>query len=139
MTSQSDGSTRVLFAGEATGSVLRFDAPISFWGGIDPTDSTVTLAGHPQLGESIAKKILVIPELVGSSSSSAIMLELLHRKQAPAGLILGNTDAILPIGVLVASEMDWPTIPVIRVNNPPYQTGEQVSISSDGVVSKIAP
>jgi len=130
--------TDVLFAGEAAGIVMRLDAPISFWGGIDPVTAKVTLAGHPQHGDSIANKILVIPQLVGSSSSSAIMLELLHVQQAPAGLILGNADAILPIGVLVANEMDWPTIPVVRLDDPPFMTGEQLRISSVGVVSKIA-
>jgi len=129
--------TTILFPGDAVGSVMRLDAPISFWGGIDPVTAKVTLAGHPQSGESIANKILVIPELVGSSSSSAIMLELLHVQQAPAGLILGNTDAILPIGVLVAHEMNWPTIPVVQVQNPPFQTDDYLQIASDGVVSKI--
>mgnify|MGYP002700811375 CR=1 FL=1 len=46
MTWQSD----VLFEGTATGEVLRFDAPISFWGGVNPVTSEVTLAGHPQRG-----------------------------------------------------------------------------------------
>lgn len=130
--------SEVLFAGNASGTVMRLCAPISFWGGIDPGSAQVTLAGHPQIGESIADKILVIPELVGSSSSSAIMLELLHVNQAPAGLILGNTDAILPIGVLVANEMGWPTIPVIRMKNPPFNTGDQLTIFGDGAVSKIS-
>lgn len=129
--------SEVLFAGSASGTVLRFDAPISFWGGIDPATATVTLAGHPQHGQCIAGKMLVVPELVGSSSSSAVMLELLHTDNAPLALILGNTDAILPIGVLISSEMDWPTIPVVSLPAPPFTSGEMIEICRDGKINLI--
>ena len=69
----------VLFEGEASGEVLRLESPISFWGGVDPKTSKIVLAGHPQNGELIENKILVIPALVGSSSSSAVMLELIYK------------------------------------------------------------
>ncbi len=128
---------KVLFAGEAQGVAMRFDAPISFWGGIDPANSTVTLAGHPQFGEAIAGKILIIPKLVGSSSSSAVMLELLHADCAPKALVLGNTDAILPIGVLVANEMGWPTIPVVQLENPPFSTGDLLQVTRNGSIEQL--
>ena len=129
--------TEVLFPGEATGEVLRLEAPISFWGGVDPTTSQIVLAGHPQRGLSIAGKILVIPELIGSSSSSAIALELLYRGIAPKALILGNGDAILPIGVLVASQMGWETCPVVKLPNPPFNSGEAIGIQADGSIYKL--
>ena len=128
--------TEVLFPGEATGEVLRLDAPISFWGGVDPTTAEIVLAGHPQRGISITGKILVIPELIGSSSSSAIALELLYRGIAPKALILGNGDAILPIGVIIASQMDWETCPVVKLPNPPFNSGEEISIQTDGSIHK---
>lgn len=126
----------VLFEGEAQGEVLRFDAPISFWGGVNPVTSEVTLAGHPQRGQTIAGKMLVIPHLIGSSSSSAVILELFYTKMAPKALILGGRDAILPVGVVVARQMDWPTIPVVLLPEPPFQTGETISISPDGHVER---
>ncbi len=131
--------SKVLFAGTAKGSVLRFDKPISFWGGINPVTSAVTLAGHPQHGATIADKILVIPSLIGSSSSSAIILELFYKKMAPKALILGNRDAILPVGVVVAKQMDWPTIPVVVLADPPFQTGEALNIDENGMISEFQP
>ena len=94
----------VLFQDTAQGEVLRFDAPISFWGGVNPVTSEVTLAGHPQRGQAIKDKILVLPQLIGSSSSSAVILELFYKGVAPKALILGGRDAILPVGVVVARQ-----------------------------------
>ncbi len=124
----------VLFEGQADGTAMRFDAPISFWGGVDPVSSDVTMAGHPQLGQKVAGRILVIPQLIGSSSSSAVMLELLHVGKAPRALILGGRDAILPVGVLVARQMGWPTVPVVALSNPPFQTGDGLRIYVDGTI-----
>lgn len=124
----------VLLAGTAQAEVLRLEAPISFWGGIDPSTSQVILAGHPQLGQAIAGKVLVIPQLIGSSSSSAVMLELAYAGLAPAALILGARDAILPIGVIVAGQMGWATLPVLVMPDAPFRTGEGLVVDDLGII-----
>ena len=124
---------RVLVAGEATGTVLRLAAPISFWGGVDPATGRITDPRHPDHGASITGHILVLPATIGSSSSSAIMLELLANGHGPAALILGHADAILVLGVLVADEMGHGTIPVLE-GATDLATGQQVAISADGRV-----
>ncbi len=128
---------QVLIEGAARGAVLRLDAPISFWGGIDPATSHVTLAGHPQHGQAIAGTMLVIPQMIGSSSSSAVLLELLHEALAPRALILGGRDAILPVGVIVARQMGWPTIPVVVLPDAPFATGQSLSITKDGTIEAL--
>ncbi|MEM7259336.1 MAG: DUF126 domain-containing protein [Pseudomonadota bacterium] len=125
----------VLFKGSARAEVLRLDQPISFWGGVDPVTSEIVLAGHPQQGQRIENKILVIPRLVGSSSSSAVMLELIYKNLAPAALLLGSRDAILPMGVLVAQQMQWKTLPVLVMNELPFTTGTLLQINADGVIN----
>lgn len=120
--------------GVAQGRVLRLEAPISFWGGIDPQTSRVTLSGHPQLGVSIADRILVVPQLVGSSSSSAVLLELIYQGRAPCALILGARDAILPVGVLVAEQMGWRTLPVLLLPEASFETGQMLRIERGGLI-----
>lgn len=124
----------VLFEGVANGEVLKLEAPISFWGGVDPKTSQIIMAGHPQQGQLIENKILVIPQLVGSSSSSAVMLELIYQKKSPAALLLGSSDAILPVGVLVAQQMQWQTIPVLTMNDLPFFTDDTLYIELDGKI-----
>ena len=124
---------RVLVA-EAAGTVLRLAAPISFWGGVDPADGRITDPRHPDHGTSIAGRVLVLPTTIGSSSSSAILLELLAAGRGPAALILGQPDAILVLGVLVAGEMGYGTIPVLE-GATALATGGQAAITADGRVT----
>jgi uncharacterized protein len=91
----------------ASGPVLALTAPISFWGGVDPRTSVIADVRHPQHGKPIAGTILYLPGTIGSSSASAVLLELIHRAMAPAAIILKEPDAILLLGVLVAREMGW--------------------------------
>ena len=125
----------VLCAGQAEGRVLRLDAPISFWGGVSAENACVTLAGHPQQGQSITGRIVVIPRTIGSSSSSAILLELIYKAIAPKAIILGERDAILPIGVVVAAQMGWPTLPVFLLREAPFATGDQIALLPDGRIT----
>ena len=119
---------RVLVDGEARGTLLRVPRPLSFWGGIDPDTGAIIDPYQPKRGSTIGGTILAIPATVGSSSSSAIILELLRNGNAPAALILGQVDAILTLGVVVAREMGYPTIPVLELS-----VEEIEEFSDDGV------
>lgn len=123
--------------GEGSGVVLRLERPISFWGGIDPTDGRIADPRHPQYGACIAGRVLVLPGTVGSSSSSYIMLELLESGHAPAAVIVAEPDAILSLGVVVAREMGHGGIPVTRLareDQASLRTGATVRVERDGCV-----
>lgn len=106
----------VLLSGAAEGNLLRLDRPLSFWGGVDPITGDITDPRHPQCGVNLSGRILAMERSIGSSSSSSILLELMARKRAPAGLILTEPDAILTLGVIVAREMGYGSIPVFILN-----------------------
>jgi predicted aconitase with swiveling domain len=108
-------SAAVLIDGAAEGPILKIAEPLSFWGGVDPATARVSDPRHPQHGACLTGRIVALTQTRGSSSSSAIMLELLYRRIAPAALILSSPDAILALGVLVAREMGYPTIPVLTL------------------------
>ena len=92
---------------EAEGRAMVLTAPISFWGGVDPKTSRVADVRHPQHGAEIRGRVLFLPGTIGSSSASAILLELVHRGIAPVALALHQPDAILLLGLIVAREMAW--------------------------------
>src|SRR5258708_27661032 len=102
---------RVLLDGEAMGPPLRLGEPISFWGGVDPATARLTDPRHPQHGVSIAGTVLALAATRGSSSSSAIMLELLARGIAPAAPLLAQPDPHLPPRVLVRRGEGHPRLP----------------------------
>ncbi len=128
---------RMLLSGEASGPVLKLAAPISFWGGVDPETGKISDPRHPNYGMRIDGTVLVVPATVGSSSSSAVMLELLRNGKTPAALLLGNTDAILLLGVVVARELGYPTVPVVQLSSTQLAMmpdDVEVRIASDGRV-----
>ena len=102
-----------LIDGAACGALLRIDRPFSLWGGIDPASGRITDAGSGYAGTAVAGRVLALTETRGSSSSSAVLLELLASGRAPAAIILGRIDAIVGLGIVVAREMGWPTIPLL--------------------------
>jgi predicted aconitase with swiveling domain len=129
---------RVLIPGEADGPLLRLAAPISFWGGVDPKTGRIADPRHPDYGAEIAGTVLAVPATIGSSSSSAVMLELMRGGKAPAALLLGAVDAILTLGVVVAREMGYGSIPVLAASSEALAAlpanGTRVRVV-DGVIS----
>lgn len=130
--------TKILLPGDAlTGSCLALTAPISFWGGVDPTSGTIIDARHPERGQNIAGRILALPGTIGSSSASAVLLELVHAGKAPAALLMDAPDAILLLGLVVAREMGWPTPPAFRLpaTDQKELAGRRIAISAEGLIS----
>jgi len=88
--------------GEAFGRALLLSEPLSFYGGVDSATGDIVDHSHPQRGENVTGRILIMPGARGSSSSSAVLAEAIRRKTAPVGIILGRPDPILTVGCLVA-------------------------------------
>ncbi len=109
---------RVLVDGAGEGPLLRLSEPLSFWGGVDPLSGNIIDVRHPQHGASIAGRVLALPAARGSSSSSSVLLELVAQQKAPAAILLGEADAILALGAVVAREMGWVPPPVLELSAP---------------------
>jgi uncharacterized protein len=128
---------RPQIVGHAEGEILKLTGPISFWGGVDPKSGRISDPRHPDHDKPVCGRILVLPGMIGSSSSSYILLELMSIGRAPAGLILAEPDAILGLGVVVAREMDYGSIPVVvlpRAQQDALCTGQRARIGEDGSI-----
>lgn len=123
-----------LVDGEAQGKLLKLKAPICFWGGLDAATGMITDPKHPDHRENVTNKILAVPRIVGSSSSSQILLELLHKGTAPAAIILGEADAIIAMAVLVGREMGFGTIPILHRKLDDLKARSVLDIKSGGHV-----
>ena len=127
-----DVCARVLIDGAAQGHVLRLSQPISFWGGVDPSNGRITQPLHPNSGAEISGTILTLPGMIGSSSSSAIMLELIYNDVAPAALVMADVDAILGLGVVAAEEIGLNSMPVLQCSIDAFVSGQVATISRGG-------
>ncbi|MEM7442087.1 MAG: DUF126 domain-containing protein [Pseudomonadota bacterium] len=129
----------MLISGSARGPVLRLDRPISFWGGVDPTTGRITDPRHPQHGQEIAGTVLMVPATVGSSSSSAVLLELISQDRAPAAILVGHRDAILCLGAVVARAMTWQAPPIAELSfdyQRLFRTGTTAWLTDDGILQE---
>ncbi|MET3593352.1 putative aconitase with swiveling domain [Mesorhizobium shonense] len=131
-------AAEILVPGKAgEGEALVLTAPISFWGGVDPKTGRIADVRHPQHGEVISGRVLFLPGTIGSSSASAVLMELVHNGRAPAALVLHEPDAILLLGLIVAREMGWETPMAVRLERGLFETyrGSGIKVDGDGVVT----
>jgi uncharacterized protein len=138
---QSARSGEVLVSGAGgEGEALVLSAPISFWGGVDPATGRIADVRHPEYGADICGRVLFLPGTIGSSSASAVLLELVHNGRAPAALVLDEPDAILLLGLIVAREMGWPTPIAIRLDRSrfPGFRERRVAISDSGEIEIVS-
>jgi hypothetical protein len=127
--------TEVLVPGEAVGAVLALDEPLSFWGGLDPTSGNIIDQRHPQVGEKLSGKILVMEYGRGSSSSTGVLAEAIRLGTAPVGIVLAEADMIVMLGALVANELYGLQCPVVVADRATFDTlvtGTTVEIVDDG-------
>jgi predicted aconitase with swiveling domain len=106
---------RVLADGLGEGQALVLREPLSMWGGVDPATGIIIDARHPQSGASIAGRVLIMPAVRGSSSSSSVLAETVRAGCAPAAILLGEPDLILAVGAAVAEELYGRRVPILQL------------------------
>jgi hypothetical protein len=131
-----DLSTRCLLPGFAAGEALVLAEPLSMWGGLDPKTGAIIDTRHPQLGEVVAGRILVMPAGRGSSSSSSVLAEAIRLGTAPAAIVLAAPDEIVLMGAIVAEELYGITCPILVVDQTLFDrltTGMALEVTEHGV------
>ncbi len=119
MTPQSLKS-EVLHPGTAQGELLVLDTPVSFWGGFDPNNGEIIEASHPQCGEKVTGKILVMYRGKGSAGTPAGVAESIRNGSGPIALILCEPEVNIAIGAAVASELYDVHMPVVCLEPDDY-------------------
>ena len=84
---------------------LVLTEPLSFWGGVDPNTGVIIDVRHPQSGEVVSGRVLIMPAGRGSSSSASVLAEMIRLGTAPSRVVLDQPDPILLLGAWVAEEL----------------------------------
>ena len=113
---------RLIVEGEASGKVLVCPEGLSFWGGVDPNTGIVIDAHHPNHGDCIAGKCLLMPTSRGSCSGSGVLLQLALNKLAPSMIIFNESEQVLTLGSIVCDRIFSVQIPIIRLTKNCYET-----------------
>ena len=102
---------------ESAETELRLSEPLSFWGGVDPQTGRIIDGSHPQVGESIAGRVLRMPHSRGSSSSPSVLAECLRLGTGPTAIILDQPDPMVTLGAAVARILYGIECPVTVVSS----------------------
>ena len=123
--------------GSAQGLALVSREPLSFWGGYDWKTGEIIDRRHPLSGEIARDKILAIPFTRGSSTTTAVLLESIRAKTAPAAIITTAADFFFALASVVADEMYARSIPLVTLSEPDFarlQTGDEIQIGEEGKI-----
>jgi predicted aconitase with swiveling domain len=128
---------KVIIPGQARGVALVSREPLSFWGGYDWKTGEIIDRRHMLSGAIAKDKILAIPFTRGSSTTTAVLLEAIRAKTAPAAIITTDTDFFFALASVVADELYTSPLPLVALFTEDFaqlQTGDEVQINSHGML-----
>lgn len=120
---------RKVVGGCVEGEVLRTDAHISGWGGIDSRTGTIVEMRHPLRGQSFAGKVLVFPGAKGSSGWSNAFHLTRSMGVAPAAMLFNEMSTKIALGAVVTrapAMTDFDSDPLLALC-----TGDWVRVDAD--------
>jgi len=126
-----------IVSASARGRVLKSENALSFWGGVDPYTGIIIDQRHDRCGECVAGRILLLPSEKGSSTGSAVLLELIRIQRAPAAILTQHLTPILALGAIIADELYGTTLPILTISVEDFARLNEnmaLSISSNGVI-----
>src|SRR3984957_9432191 len=129
------GQARI--AGDAAGGVLASRGPLSFWGGYDYRTGEIIDRRHPLSGQIATGRVLALPNTIGSSTTTAVLLEAIRAGTAPAAILTIGVDSFLALASVVSNEMYGRSIPLVALEPEQFQvllTGTKANIGANGRV-----
>jgi predicted aconitase with swiveling domain len=128
---------KIILPGEARGKALVGNEPLSFWGGYDWKTGEIIDRRHMLSGSNARDRILAIPFTRGSSTTTAVLLEAIRAKTAPAAIITTDTDFFFALASVVAEELYGSPLPLIALAQQDFEqlkTDDEVQVTRDGRV-----
>lgn len=104
-----------LVDGPIEGEVLCLGEPLSFWGGFDSETGTIIDRSHPQVGASLAGRVVAMPGSKGSSGTPGVLGDSIRRGTGPVGLLVTKADINLVAGAVTAEALYGRRCPILLV------------------------
>jgi len=112
--------------------------PLSFWGGYDWKTGEIIDRRHRLSGAIAKDKILAIPFTRGSSTTTAVLLEAIRAKTAPAAILTTDTDFFFALASVVAEELYASPLPLVALSEEDFaqlKTDDVVQVTAEGTVT----
>ena len=128
----------IICDGSAAAPVILLEEPLSFWGGYEPQTGRIVDQHHPQAGETVMGRIMVLPESRGSAGTPAGIAESIRLGTGPVGIVAMKPDINIVAGLVTASRLYQREIPFLTVSPNDYENLRNVSaleISTGGCIT----
>jgi predicted aconitase with swiveling domain len=116
---------RVIVDGHCKAKAVVSTKPISFLGGVDPTNGKIIEKDHDLCGEYVKDKILCFPHGHGSTVGSYVLYSLAKKNLAPKAIVNQTADPVVVVGAIIA---DIPMIDQINIRQ--IRTGDIVEVDT---------
>jgi predicted aconitase with swiveling domain len=132
---RSDGVLPVtcLLSGTGRGTVLKLTEPLNAWGGLDADSGLIVHHSHPQRGQSVAGRVLVMPQSRGSGTNAQVFAQAWANGRGPVAVVLGAPDYVLCVGAVVSRELYRVSCPVVIADPAAYDAlgdGDEVAVEA---------
>jgi predicted aconitase with swiveling domain len=128
---------KTIISGEARGRALVSNEPLSFWGGYDWKSGEIIDRRHSLSGSIARDRILAVPYTRGSSTTTAVLLEAIRARTAPAAIITTETDFFFALASVVADELYTSPLPLVALGETDFaqlKTDDEIQITNNGSV-----
>lgn len=128
---------QVIIGGQAAGRALVSPEPLSFWGGYEASNGEIIDRRHPFSGQIATGRVLALPFSRGSSTTTAVLLEAIRAKTAPAAILTTAVDSFFALAVIVAEQLYGLSLPVVMIRPEDFAslTNQQwLIVNQDGTI-----
>ena len=129
---------KVIIPGAAQGKALVSNEPLSFWGGYNWKTGEIIDRRHVLSGAVAKDKILAVPFTRGSSTTTAVLLEAIRAKTAPAAILTTDIDFFFALASVVADELYASPLPLVALAPEDFsrlKTDDAIQITTAGIVT----
>ena len=123
---------RIIVEGRCRAEALVSARPISFLGGVDPSDGKIIENKHDLCGLCIKGKVLCFPHGHGSTVGSYVLYSLAKKGLAPKAIINRTADSVVVVGAIIANVPMMDQVDISRI-----KTGDTVEVDACKGVAKI--
>ena len=117
---------RTIVEGHCKAKALVSARPLSFLGGVDPSNGKIIDKNHDLFGRCLKGKVLCFPHGHGSTVGSYVLYSLAQNELAPKAIVNQTADPVVVVGAIIAD------IPMIdQVNIKQIHTDDLIEINAN--------
>jgi Uncharacterized conserved protein len=107
---------QTLVPGAADANTMVMSAPLNLWDGLNPETGEIVEPGHPERGQSVHGRLLILRHGLSGATVAIALTEALRNNVGPAGVVLPQADLTVVMASVIAGDLYDKQIPVLQLS-----------------------